>query len=149
METGMVLASANKYLRSLCGMGILCSNEDLRPKAHNAMQYWCPSFAMLWWVYNDNCLKWLSIGFVHWLNLLISISIGYLVDRPHAVLTVFMTELMAMEHWSPAIFVYSDNVTREFAKGDNFCKNANKCGYLIVWPYLENTQTQEFFLFRW
>ena len=38
VETGMVLASANEYLRSLCGMGILCSNEDLRPKAHNAMQ---------------------------------------------------------------------------------------------------------------
>ena len=47
VETGMVLASANEYLRSLCGMGILCCNEDLRPKAHNAMQYRCPSFTML------------------------------------------------------------------------------------------------------
>ena len=57
-----------------------------------------------------------------------------------------MTELMEHWSWSPAIFVYSDNVTREFAKGDNFCKNANKYGCLIVWPYLENTQkTQEFF----
>ena len=93
-------------------------------------------------VASNGSLSALYIDSTFWYQL---ISFGYLVDRPHAVLTVFMTELM--EHWSPAIFVYSDNVTREFTKGDNFCKNANKYGYLIVWPYLENTQKHRSFFF--